>query len=161
MKPILLSLCIIHQHPKILLGMKKRGFGKDLWNGYGGKLELNETVEEAAKRELKEESGVEAVDMVKRGILCFEFENDPVKLEVHVFYANDYVGELIETEEMKPKWFNVDEIPYDNMWSDDKYWLPLLLEGKKFKGTFLMDRPSSKEYSAKIIKSELIEVDEI
>ena len=35
---------------QILLGMKKRGFGSGKWNGFGGKVEPNETIEEAAKR---------------------------------------------------------------------------------------------------------------
>lgn len=38
---------------------------------------------------------------------------------------------------MKPKWFNIENIPFGNMCCDDKYWLPLLLEGKKFKAYFL------------------------
>lgn len=35
---------------KILLGYKKRGFGKDKWNGLGGKVEPNESLTECAKR---------------------------------------------------------------------------------------------------------------
>ena len=35
---------------RVLLGMKKRGFGAGKWNGFGGKLEPGETIEEAAKR---------------------------------------------------------------------------------------------------------------
>lgn len=161
MKKKILTLCFVHQPPKILLGMKKRRFGAGMWNGFGGKVEDNETIEEAAKRELREESGLEVLDIFKRGIICFEFENDPVVLEVHIFYCNNYSGILMETEEMKPQWFSVDEIPYDDMWTDDKLWMPLLLNGKKFKGNFLLDKPSSNDYRAKIIKHELIEVDEI
>ncbi|CAN0505072.1 unnamed protein product, partial [Ectocarpus sp. 12 AP-2014] len=33
---------------EILLGMKKRGFGEGKWNGFGGKVESGESVEEAA-----------------------------------------------------------------------------------------------------------------
>lgn len=161
MAKILLTLCIIHQDKSILLGMKKTGFGAGRWNGFGGKVEEGETIEEAAKRELEEESSLKAEEMIKRGVLTFEFEQHPEILEVHVFYANSYFGEPKESKEMKPQWFLVNEIPYDNMWSDDKYWLPLLLDGKKFKGTFLFDKPSTKNYSAKIIKKELIEVEEI
>jgi hypothetical protein len=29
----ILTLCIIHKNSKILLGMKKRGFGVGFWNG--------------------------------------------------------------------------------------------------------------------------------
>jgi len=55
------TLCLIHQHPKILLGMKKRGFGQGRWNGFGGKVAPEETVLEAAKREMLEEAGLEIV----------------------------------------------------------------------------------------------------
>jgi 8-oxo-dGTP diphosphatase/2-hydroxy-dATP diphosphatase len=143
------------------LGLKKVRFGIGLWNGFGGKVEEGETVEEAAKRELLEESGIEALDISKKGILEFTFEKDPVLLEVHIFLAEKFNGTPIETKEMKPQWFSIDQIPFDEMWSDDRYWVPLLLDGKKFKGAFLLDKPSTKEYSAKIIKKELIEVEKL
>ena len=40
--------------------MKKRGFGMGKWNGFGGKVELNETISSAANRELFEECGLKA-----------------------------------------------------------------------------------------------------
>ena len=141
--------------------MKKRGFGVGRWNGFGGKLEENETIEVAAKREMLEEIGIESNELNKVGILDFEFENDPKILEVHIFHITKFSGEPKETEEMKPEWFDVDKIPYNQMWSDDIYWLPMLLSGKKFRGKFLFDRPSDAEYSAKILNSDLREVIEI
>ena len=54
----LLTLCIIYQYPKVLLGMKKRGFGAGRFNGFGGKVENGESIEEAAKREVVEEVGL-------------------------------------------------------------------------------------------------------
>lgn len=53
-----LTLLVIHQANRVLLGMKKRGFGRDRYNGFGGKVEKNETILEAAIRETIEESGV-------------------------------------------------------------------------------------------------------
>jgi hypothetical protein len=29
---------------------------------------------------------------------------------------------------MKPEWFSIDEIPFDKMWEDDKYWMPRILK---------------------------------
>lgn len=61
-------------------------------------------------------------------------------LEVHVFradYTEDITGELQETEEMKPQWFEFDQIPYHLMWADDILWCPLFLQKKLFKGRFL------------------------
>src|SRR3989338_7392975 len=97
-----LTLCIIYQHPKILLGMKKRGFGAGLWNGFGGKVESEETIKEATLRELKEEAGVVASGIERIGIINFEFKGDPEILEVHIFKGGEIKGEPQESEEMKP-----------------------------------------------------------
>ena len=135
----LLTLVIIEKNSQILLGMKKRGFGAGRWNGFGGKVEREESIEEAARRETLEESGVEVIDLDERGVIEFEFKGKPGILEVHIFKATNWQGKPEETEEMKPKWFNVADIPYEEMWTDDKYWLPLFLEGKRFKGRFLFN----------------------
>jgi len=135
----ILTLCIIHQHPKILLGMKKRGHGEGKWNGFGGKVEEGETIEEATRREAKEEAGIEISKMNKLGILEFVYQNGLEIMEVHIFQAKEFTGSPTESEEMKPKWFDVDKIPYDRMWPDDQYWLPMFLGGKKFKGKFFFN----------------------
>ena len=81
----LLTLCIIYQHPNILLGMKRRGFGAGRWNGFGGKVGVREKIEEAAKREVREEARIEVLNLVKVGIVQFEFQGNPEILEVHIF----------------------------------------------------------------------------
>jgi len=125
---------------KILLGMKKRGFGMGKWNGFGGKVTEGETIEDATKRELLEESGLTATTLEKVGVLQFSWQGKEEDiLEVHSFKAIDFSGEPQETEEMKPEWFLIKDIPFENMWPDDKYWVPLFLEGKKFEGKFLYD----------------------
>lgn len=131
-----LTLCIIHQHPKVLLGMKKRGFGAGKWNGFGGKVMEGESVEEAVRREVKEEIGVSIFDLEKAGELNFEFHGNPEKLKVHVFRAGDFQGQPMESEEMKPEWFFIDQIPFKEMWPDDVYWMPLFFAGKNFIGHF-------------------------
>lgn len=140
MKKKILTLCIIHQHPKILLGMKKRGHGEGKWNGFGGKVEKGETIEQGAIREMKEESGIKISKMNKLGILEFAYQDGSGNMEVHIFYVKEFKGSPAETEEMKPKWFHIDEIPYNQMWSDDKYWLPMFLDEKSFKGKFIFNK---------------------
>lgn len=140
----ILTLCIVHQENKVLLGMKKRGFGMGKWNGFGGKVDESETIEDATKRELFEEAGINALDLEKLGVLDFSWENKEHDiLQVHIFKATDFTGEPQETEEMKPEWFNVDEIPYETMWADDIYWIPLFLDNKKFNGTFVFDEDNN------------------
>jgi 8-oxo-dGTP diphosphatase/2-hydroxy-dATP diphosphatase len=138
--PKRLTLCFIYQHPRVLLGLKKRGFGEGKWNGFGGKVEPGETVEMAARREMKEECGVEIGRIEHLGEIEFRFEYMPDVFNVAVFRTTEMIGEPIETEEMKPQWFSVDELPYDSMWRDDPMWLPWLLAGKKFRGSFLLDK---------------------
>lgn len=134
------TLCIIHKNDQILLGLKKQKIGAGLWNGFGGRVEEGETIEEAARREVKEEIGVEVTDLEKLGVNTFRLHNFPEILEVHIFKARDFKGELIETDEMGlPKWFPISEIPYEKMWSDDIHWLPFFLADKKFKGDFTFD----------------------
>lgn len=157
----ILTLCIVHRHPQVLLGMKKRGFGVGRWNGFGGKVEPEEAIEAAAIRELEEECGLKALAITKIGVLDFEFENDPKVLETHIFKVTEFEGEMQETDEMRPEWFQADSIPFERMWSDDIYWMPFFLEGKRFRGRFLFDRPSDHEYSAKIIAKELAETEEL
>jgi 8-oxo-dGTP diphosphatase/2-hydroxy-dATP diphosphatase len=119
--------------------MKKRGFGEGRWNGFGGKVEEGETIEEAAKREVLEEAGINDKDLNKKGVVDFEFLNDGSLLEVHIFKACDYSGSPVETEEMKPQWFDIIDIPFSEMWPDDLYWLPLFLKDKNFKGKFIFE----------------------
>lgn len=135
----IMTLILIHDHPRILLGKKKRGFGVGRWNGFGGKVHEGETIEEAALRELKEEACVEVDDLEKIGINEFSWRNGDTILEVHVFKSKNLKGEPIETEEMSPKWFYADEIPFSEMWSDDVYWFPYFMRGKKFRGRYTFD----------------------
>ncbi len=149
----ILTLCIIHKDNQVLLGMKKRGFGMGKWNGFGGKLNPGETVEEAAKRELFEEADIESGEMEKMGLINFVWENNLDEIwEVNIFKLTEFIGEPKETEEMKPRWFDMNEIPFEKMWPDDKYWLPLFLENKKFKGKFKLSAQNN------IIEHQLEEI---
>lgn len=134
----ILTLCLAVKDGRVLLGMKKRGFGSGRWNGFGGKIEAGETIEEGAKREMLEECGVVIDQMEEVGIHEFEFEKNRGEiLEVHVFRVDAWSGEPTETEEMRPEWFAFADIPYDTMWPDDRFWLPIFLAGKRFRTRFL------------------------
>ncbi|MDP3964046.1 MAG: 8-oxo-dGTP diphosphatase [bacterium] len=151
MKKVVLTLCLIRDKNKLLFGMKKRGFGEGRWNGFGGKVHEGETIQEAAIREVAEECGLTVQRLRKAGQLEFVSQGEHEISTVHVFSVEKFSGIPVETDEMKPRWFGIEEIPYKSMWPDDKYWLPLFLAGKKFHGRFLFDA------SFRIIEYELHE----
>ena len=141
--------------------MKTRGFGEGRFNGFGGKVNAGESLSDAAKRELEEECGLIASSLRPAGILEFTFVGEDKTLEVHIFAVEHYDGEPNETEEMRPQWFSINEIPFRQMWADDQYWFQYLLSGESFKGNFRFDRPADGQYSGEILQSELKVVDQL
>jgi len=138
------TLCLLikenNKEKEVLLAMKKRGFGVGKWNGVGGKFDPekgDKDIVTAAIRETDEEIGVQIKELEKVAILNFYFPyNQEWNQQVHVFLAKNWQGEPKESEEMLPKWFRDKEIPFKEMWNDDKFWLPHILNGKKLKANF-------------------------
>ncbi len=130
----LATLCYILKDDRLLLIRKKRGIGAGKINGPGGKVDPGELPLAAAIRETQEEIGVTPIDPVLRGELLFRFA-DGLRLRCLIYLAYDLLGEPYETAEAIPQWFPTDALPYDEMWEDDREWLPLLLTGQRFTGT--------------------------
>ena len=130
------NLCFIARDGEVLLIRKKRGLGAGKINGPGGRIEPGETALEAAIRETQEEVCVTPTGVEERGELRFQF-TDGYSLHCAVFLASGCVGEPRETDEAAPLWVRRDALPFDEMWADDRHWLPLLLEGHRFDGRFV------------------------
>ena len=125
---------------EVLLAMKKRGFGVGKWNGVGGKPNPDEDIVETAIRESREEIGVTPIGPAKVAVFKYHFPHDNFGMQVWIFTATEWLGNPSESEEMKPQWFKLNDIPYDQMWSDDKVWIPKVLEGKVLTGSFMFDQ---------------------
>lgn len=140
--PLRQSTVILHlRGNEVLLAMKKRGFGVGKWNGVGGKVDLNEEIIDAAIRESQEEIGVTPVDPKKVAIFNYHFPHQKDwGQQVHIFTVTTWLGEPSETEEMRPQWFNLGEIPYSEMWSDDEIWMPKIFSGQLLQGSFMFDK---------------------
>lgn len=135
------TLVLITRGDEVLLAMKKRGFGAGWWNGVGGKPNIGESIQVAAVRECEEEISVTPRNLKQVAKLNFEFPDKQSEWnqQVIVYTTKTWSGKPTESEEMSPKWFKFSEVPYDQMWSDDKYWLPQILAGKRIKGDFSFD----------------------
>ncbi len=156
LRKVTLCYLIDREKDKVLIAMKKRGFGAGKWNGVGGKLQDGESVEEALIRETKEEIGVNLKSFRKAGIIRFYFYGEgkqELNQEVNVFIADSWSGEPQESEEMQPKWTKISAIPFEEMWSDDRYWLKEALQGRYIDASFLFDEQSNvKEKKIRSIK---------
>jgi 8-oxo-dGTP diphosphatase/2-hydroxy-dATP diphosphatase len=152
----ILTLAIPCLDGQILLGYKKRGFGAGLYNGFGGKLEVGETIVAGMLRELKEEVNLIATKYDKLGVLNFYYTER--EMEVHVFKVTEFLGEPSESDEMTADWYKPAEIPMAKMWPDDELWLPLFLADRPFAGKFWFSDEEDELGRLKIIKQELTEL---
>lgn len=137
--PTTCTLVYLLRDGQVCLGFKKRGFGAGWWNGFGGKVRSGEYVRASAVRELQEECGVRVAPeaLLDAGELRFTFLADAGKtIHVRLFRVEQFDGEPIETEEMRPAWFTPETLPYDEMWSDDRVWMPRFLKGEIIRGWF-------------------------
>ena len=125
------TLVFVVDGPRVLLIRKKRGLGAGKINGPGGRLEPGESFEACAAREVREEVGLRVSDLEHLGTLRFQF-SDGYSTFVYAYRTESFEGEPVETDEALPLWFEQDAIPYDEMWADDRDWLPLLLARKRF-----------------------------
>jgi len=78
------------------------------------------------------------IDPCKRGELHFQFLNG-YSLFCSVFVASGFLGQPVETAEATPFWFDRQSLPLDEMWEDDRLWLPRMLDGESFSGFFVFD----------------------
>jgi 8-oxo-dGTP pyrophosphatase MutT (NUDIX family) len=146
------TLCFCIKDAQVLLGMKKSGFGSGKWNGYGGKVQKGEHPRAAAVRELEEECGlvVEEKDLLQVALVRFYFDGNPI-FECFVYTTYSWQSEPVETEEMRPQWYPIANLPFEKMWAADAKWIPLILNGEKIEAevNFNADGTIVKEFSYK------------
>ena len=107
---------LIYQDGKILLQKRK---DNNCWAIHGGGVELGEVVEEAAKRELLEETGLMANSLELFGVYSgedrfFTYPNGDQAYMIGIIYVcRDFSGILLpETDETwELKWFDIDKLP--------------------------------------------------
>jgi len=120
-------------------------FGEGKWNGPGGKVQPGETPLECIVREVREETGLRVSGLTLHGAIDFYFgEKEASDWRVHVFSTSTFTGMPKPSEEGELAWFSYDEVPYAEMWQDDLYWLPPVLQGMRVQGFFVYDEDGEK-----------------
>ena len=115
MKSIHVVAAVIRNGDKIFSTQRGYGEFKDGWEFPGGKVEDNETPEEALAREIKEELETEIV--VGSKIDTVEYDYPTFHLSMDCYWATIVKGELHLLEHEDAKWLTRDEL-------DDVNWLP-------------------------------------
>lgn len=139
------TVCHIIRGRRLLLKKANGGISAGKWNGPGGKLEQGETPTQSVVREVLEETSLRIIDPFYHGKIefCMRGRNELDYL-VHAFSARNFTGRPRSSEEGMVRWFDLGKIPYAKMWDDDRYWLPLLLNGVKFDAWFGYDRKNER-----------------
>jgi 8-oxo-dGTP diphosphatase len=124
---------------EILLGLKVRGLGIGRLVGPGGKVLPGEDPAEAASREVSEEVGVTVLSqhLHHMATLTYPFRHRPENSQrSFVFTATEFSGVPAPSDELVPTWYRLEDIPWENMWDDAKFWLPRVLAGHCVEATF-------------------------
>lgn len=148
------TVMLLMRDNEVLLAMKKRGFGVGKWNGVGGKQDPGEDIVNTAIRESQEEINVTPLEPRKIAVLNYHFPSQANwGQQVHIFIATKWQGEPVETEEMRPKWFKIKDIPFKEMWVDDEVWMPKAFAGALLKGSFMFEGEKMEEYYINEVQS--------
>lgn len=135
----LATLCYLRQHGKTLMMhrvKKQDDMHQGKWNGLGGKLEPGETPEECARREIREESGLEVTRLVMKGFLTFPAFDEIDDWYTFVFVAEPAAGELVDSAEGVLQWIEDCDLLALSLWEGDRIFLPWLDRPGFFSGKF-------------------------
>ncbi len=105
---IIIAGVVIKKDSKYLLVQQRQPKAYGLWDFPAGKVDAGETIEQAAIREAKEETGYD-VELIKKINI---FQEPTTETPIHTFEAKIVGGELKypEDEIMDAQWFTFEEI---------------------------------------------------
>ena len=147
-------LYVMKDHKTLMLyrNKRKKDYHEGKWNGLGGKFELGESPEECAIRELEEESGLIAKNLILKGHLTFPMFDGVDDWYVFVFIVDKFEGELIESEEGELRWIPNKELKDLNLWEGDQIFIDWLFDDKFFSAKFIYDEGKFIDYEVVFYK---------
>ena len=104
---------VIIRNGKVLLGKRlKRDSFYGLWCTFGGGVEAVETPEQALKRELNEELGIDITEPEFLTVIETVAQDDPGEtLELHYFLVRRWEGKIVnKSEHSEIRWLSMEEL---------------------------------------------------
>ena len=142
------SLCYIEKDGAYLMmhrTKKEKDINRDKWVGIGGKFESGESPFDCARREIKEESGLDAKSLHYRGIVTFVSDEYGTEY-MHLFTCTEFDGEIAEDcNEGELCWVKKEDVTELPIWEGDKIFFRLLNSEKRFFSLKLIYRGESLE----------------
>lgn len=105
---------IINQNDEILLQLRNKSPEKGYWSIPGGRVEMFETIEDAVKREVKEETDLDVEVIDELGICNHIIENEKSHWVSPSYLCKTINGQakiMEPTKHIDMKWFNLNELP--------------------------------------------------
>lgn len=152
-----LAICHVIKNGTLLLIKAEEGINKGKWNAPSGELVNGEKPEKAAMRQAFQQTGLYVSKVMHHGTIRL-FLNGKVEYDykMQVYSTKIFSGDLKPNIKGEARWFNTGELPFYEMWADDKYWVNLVLEGKKFDADFFLD-----ENNENVVKYQIREKKEV
>ncbi len=127
------------------------------WSAPQGMINSGESPAKAAMRSIYQQTGILPTKVTFHGtIRLFLNNSNEYTYKIHVFSTRLFTGSLKSNVDGEAKWFDMSEVPYHDMWPDDKYWTSLVMQGKRFDADFFLD-----EHNEKVTKYQIREKKEI
>lgn len=130
-------LCFLYDNDEVLLVHSGYRSDEKTWDGIGEFLQTTKSPELVAVKTIYDRVKVEVnlQDLEKAAVIHHRILNKDGKaldeLELAVFLCNRWRGEPRVTPGIKPQWFSIDVLPFQEMPKDEQYWLPNILEGER------------------------------
>ena len=129
----LATLCYVEKDNQYLMlhrNKRLKDMHKGLWVGLGGKFEPGESPEDCVVREVYEESGITISNPKLKGILTFPNDFNEEDWYVFLFWADDFSGDLKQSNEGDLAWIYKDKLYDLPMHEGDRYFIKLIQENR-------------------------------
>lgn len=119
------SVCFPIRGNQVLLFKIQYGENDLKWNGIGGWVEVGETLEGGLQREIQEEIGI-IIDLKKlhKKLVLKDQLGEGKDLVVFTLEVEEFEPRITDTSIKEYKWFDRNNVPFDQMWPGNEKWLP-------------------------------------
>lgn len=136
-----LAIChVIKSGSELLLIKAEEGISKGKWDAPTAEITKGESPAKAAITAVFQQTGLYVSKVTPHGtIRLFLNGKNEYTYRLHVYSTKLFTGDLKPNIKGEARWFAFSDIPFYEMWADDKYWLNHVLQGKEFEADFFFD----------------------